>query len=719
MAILSNTGFYGFLSSCKRVAEEYIEDFKTGFDGSGWKIWKRPNGKYRFEIDEMTIRGSLTVFELLVQKIRAVKGAMAITQGSGKIKEVVEQENRFVIRIEDEMSFMTDDYIKCQTFGGSGAKSYHVKVTVDIEYIYIDKSEFDRDNNGDILCKPEVGDEIVQFGNSSDTNRQSAIYLHADESGYPAIDLMLGINSKDWSNCVKIRIGGGIPGEEESKNGFYCENGLIKSVDSKGNTVYELSPDGSLNFGKGKIVYNPYTDQLVFGEGVTLTWGNLSPDAQENLKGDPGEPGKDATTYYTWIAYSDYSDGANLYFTPTSSTKYIGIAPNKTSKPPTTNKLDYTWSRFRGTDGQNAVFYLFEFYQEEKAISYISSYASGRPKSESDIVFKLYKIDGDSKSLCADYYLGIKITYPDGNEDYFELGKNSYALFSPVDGITFTVYAKESDVESGNTVVTSSVYKIMDGEKGADGEDANLLPWVEEWNNNRTLISGDYVISPKMFSGTKNVETEKLTGVAIGRDVITVEGVQKTGIFGLNDGKMTFSLDAETGAVAAYGSIAEVPKVLDATEVSWGKDLNFEEGFNWSVFHRKSGNVGVTINLPTDPKYAGVRSNIINPGYYEDGILKGGDVDIEIAGGVPDTFRVNRKLVYDDSKYPVYIIALKIRLNGIAQLYAVLDGSNNLHWYLMNPEDFYVNPDEDVILTNNNTYEITYRTGGVLNIKTE
>ena len=70
MAILSNTGFYGFLSSCKRVAEEYIEDFKTGFDGSGWKIWKRPNGKYRFEIDEMTIRGSLTIFELLVQKIR-------------------------------------------------------------------------------------------------------------------------------------------------------------------------------------------------------------------------------------------------------------------------------------------------------------------------------------------------------------------------------------------------------------------------------------------------------------------------------------------------------------------------------------------------------------------------------------------------------------------------------------------------------------------------
>lgn len=669
MAILSNTGFYGFLSSCKRVAEEYIEDFKTGFGGSGWKIWKRPNGKYRFEIDEMMIRGSLTVFELLIQKIRAVKGAMAITQGSGKIKEVVEQENRFVIRIEDEMSFMTDDYIKCQTFGGSGSKSYHVKVTVDIEYIYIDKSEFDRDNNGDILCKPEVGDEIVQFGNSSDTDRQSAIYLHADESGYPAIDLMLGINSKDWSNCVKIRIGGGIPGEEEYRNGFYCENGLIKSVDEGGQTVYELSPDGSLNFGRGKISYNPYTDQLVFGEGVTLNWGNLSTDAQENLKGDPG---KDAITYYTWIKYADTETGQGISDDPTGK-DYIGFSYNQTDQKESDNPEDYTWSLIKGTDG-----------------------ATGAPGKNGET-----------------YYTWIAYSdYPDGKDMYQIPDDNTmYIGIAP---------NKPTQIEGNNPAdYTWSKFKGAQGVPGKNGTDANLLPWVNEWNNNKTQISGEAIISPKMFSGTSDTDTGKLTGVAIGRDVITVEGVKKTGIFGLKEDKMTFSIDAKTGAVAAYGSIAEVPKVLDATEISWGKDLDFEEGFNWSVFHRKSGNTGVTINLPTDQKYAGVRSNIINPGYYENGVLKGGDVDIEISVGIPDTFRVNRKLVYGTSSYPVSIISLKIRLNGIAQLYAVLDGDNNLHWYLMNPEDFYVNPNEDVILTNNNTYEITYRTGGVLNIKTE
>lgn len=46
------------------------------------------------------------------------------------------------------------------------------------------------------MTTPAVSDEIVQFGNSKDVNRQSAIYLHADEGGQPAIDILFGINSK-------------------------------------------------------------------------------------------------------------------------------------------------------------------------------------------------------------------------------------------------------------------------------------------------------------------------------------------------------------------------------------------------------------------------------------------------------------------------------------------------------------------------------------------
>ena len=84
--------------------------------------------------------------------------------------------------------------------------------------------------------------------------------------------------------------------------------------------------------------------------------------------------------------------------------------------------------------------------------------------------------------------------------------------------------------------------------KGRPGADANLLPWVEEWNNNKTEISGNSVISPKMFSGIKGANG-KLTGVAFGRGVVTIveDGVekQKTGIYGLKNGIITFSIDED------------------------------------------------------------------------------------------------------------------------------------------------------------------------------
>ena len=73
-----------------------------------------------------------------------------------------------------------------------------------------------------------------------------------------------------------------------------------------------------------------------------------------------------------------------------------------------------------------------------------------------------------------------------------------------------------------------------------------LLPdWVNDWDKveNKTEIGGEYVISPKLFSGTKNQETNELTGIAIGRDCISINGVTKTGIFAIDNGKIIFELD--------------------------------------------------------------------------------------------------------------------------------------------------------------------------------
>lgn len=67
--------------------------------------------------------------------------------------------------------------------------------------------------------------------------------------------------------------------------------------------------------------------------------------------GVTGAPGKDGQTTYTWIKYSDNADGTGMYDIPKSTTKYIGIAVNKTSQAESSDKTDYTWSLFKGADG--------------------------------------------------------------------------------------------------------------------------------------------------------------------------------------------------------------------------------------------------------------------------------------------------------------------------------------------------------------------------------
>lgn len=320
MAILSNGKFYGFLCSVKSTGrklsngvKEYVEDFVSGFAGHGWKLWEYIKGKWKLEIDALLVRGQFTVFELLISKIRSIMGAQTISQGQGKVKSarISDDGTEYLIELEDEdVSLVAHDFIRCQTFSGTDLRMYHVEIeSVDLstKTLHIPLLEFNLDDSGNVLNPPKAGDDLVQFGNSQNKARQSAIYLHADENGQPAIDVMFDIDSKDWTNKIKIRVGGDIPGTEGLK-GFYSINGMIKAVDENGALIYGLYPDGTVNIGKGNIVYNPQNNKVTLGSGVTLSWSNLDEEAKENLKGEPGKDGQDGTNG------TDGKDGTSLIF---------------------------------------------------------------------------------------------------------------------------------------------------------------------------------------------------------------------------------------------------------------------------------------------------------------------------------------------------------------------------------------------------------------------
>jgi hypothetical protein len=276
MAILSNGKFSGFLCSIRDTGKKLkdgaavmVEDFLSGFNGYGWKLWKKSN-LWRLEIDELLVRKSFTTFEHIISQITSIRGGQTISQGHAKIKavttieadvyrendgeEIITQEQCYRLEIDDESNSIVEyDFVQCL----KGNRQYLVQVgSVFQYYINIPITEFDSDaETGEVLNAPQAGDEIVQFGNASHQdkykNRHSALYLHVDEDE-PAIDLMTNMYSKDWSNAIKVRIGGNLPSTDGDR-GFYSVNGKIISVDENNDIVYEINPDGSGYFARGKF----------------------------------------------------------------------------------------------------------------------------------------------------------------------------------------------------------------------------------------------------------------------------------------------------------------------------------------------------------------------------------------------------------------------------------------------------------------------------------
>ena len=65
-----------------------------------------------------------------------------------------------------------------------------------------------------------------------------------------------------------------------------------------------------------------------------------------------GAAGHDGQSSYTYIRYSEQSDGTGFVSTPTASTKYIGVYSGTSASAPT-NKTAYTWSKYIGDNGKD------------------------------------------------------------------------------------------------------------------------------------------------------------------------------------------------------------------------------------------------------------------------------------------------------------------------------------------------------------------------------
>ena len=369
----------GQLQYLSAIIQQFLSSptFVSGFLGEGFKIWVE-NGNWHIECDNLTVRQTMNIFELLIQKIRSVNGALVVSQSNGKLSAVEEVGTKYKLTTGEEFpTFQEGDLVRCQTFAGyqgagltfdftqfakydysggafdsslidvtpdsisfnlndtgnsgfafykfsessptpieipsftltleggypgmmafaagldsndspvdgvgvllqngdnvipaikaaqgihnfaititgdsghgdgkvtvkqkkaagsapnnSLVKFYWVEVkAVDGASFFADKAEF----NGVV---PAVGDEVVQMGNTKNPERQALIYITAQESGHPYIEILNGVKTKSLSGTNRTRLGdlsniqdSAFPeGQQPSGSGLYCDNAFLRGI---------------------------------------------------------------------------------------------------------------------------------------------------------------------------------------------------------------------------------------------------------------------------------------------------------------------------------------------------------------------------------------------------------------------------------------------------------------------------------------------------------
>ena len=206
--------------------------FVDGFTGEGFRLWMDETGLSNLTIDKLTVRQIMTIFELLIQRVRSVGGQIVVSAANGKIKNVELSDGYYKITFEQENTFAAHDLMRCATFSGSSLKGYWVEIaSVEGDSVLVEESEF----AGSV---PEIADECVLMGNTENPLRQSLISIAATEDGQPRVDVMDGVSNKNFSGCLRARLGNldGIqddwfPADKQPHgNGLYSDNAYFRGT---------------------------------------------------------------------------------------------------------------------------------------------------------------------------------------------------------------------------------------------------------------------------------------------------------------------------------------------------------------------------------------------------------------------------------------------------------------------------------------------------------
>lgn len=195
--------------------------FRSGALGSGFKLGNYSDSEDSYlEVDRLLVRKAAEFVKLVIRELQSVGGEVVLSPASMKISKVdflkkgtllpeygptplrydVYRCSFLTKRGDEEITnpFVVNDLVRCQTFNikegttANAKNKYYWRRVMLVGTDYIDILALSGGNYGD--SQPEVGDELVQMGNTTDVARQSVLYLSAYGSDSPSIKLYKGVN---------------------------------------------------------------------------------------------------------------------------------------------------------------------------------------------------------------------------------------------------------------------------------------------------------------------------------------------------------------------------------------------------------------------------------------------------------------------------------------------------------------------------------------------
>lgn len=181
-------------------------NFRQGdFGGYGFGVYTDPDGKRVVEADVLVGRMALRVNEIVVNQVDYVGGQRIYSAAAMTVSRLEETDTIWRCYFDNKQGsvqnlFLVGDLAFCQRFKGTeegGYTTYWSKVmAIGSDYIELSKTDIMSAGSG----SPSVGDNIIQLGNISDQDRQSAIIMSSYGANSPSLRLYHGINGYSLNN---------------------------------------------------------------------------------------------------------------------------------------------------------------------------------------------------------------------------------------------------------------------------------------------------------------------------------------------------------------------------------------------------------------------------------------------------------------------------------------------------------------------------------------